>query len=343
MIYESIIIGSGPAGLTAAIYAARDNLKTVVVGGAKWGGQLMLTTEVENFPGFPKGILGPELMNNFKQQAERFGVEVRLKDATRVDFSTKPLKVYTDEEELLGKTVIVATGADTVWLGVPGEDKLIGKGVSSCAPCDAFFFKGKRVLVVGGGDSAMEEAITLAKFASEVIVVHRRSDFRASKIMQERVFLLPNVKVTWNTCVAEIKGENKVEAVRFRSTVPVRDEAKDSEVGIGGWKMENGELYALFPTDGVFVAIGHKPNTGIFAGQLKLDEKGYILKNPEQVHGLPSGEEPFHSHFPTSTSASGVFVAGDVHDHHYRQAITAASYGCMAALDVSRFLQGQEG
>lgn len=292
MIYDVIIIGSGPAGLTAAIYASRDNLKTLVFAGGKWGGQLMLTTEVDNYPGFPEGILGPDLMLAMKKQAERFGAEVKLEDVTNIDFKSKAFKVNGIET----KTVIVATGADTVWLGVPGEQKLIGRGVSSCAPCDAFFFKGKKVIVVGGGDAAMEEAITLAKFATEVTIVHRRDAFRASKIMQDRATSLPNVKVLFNTTVAEILGTEKVTGVKFQDGVD-------------------------FSCDGVFVAIGHTPNSKLFEGQLELDEKGFVKKFDNM-----------------QTSVAGVFVAGDVHDHHYKQAVTAAGFGCTAAMEVSRFL-----
>lgn len=303
MIYDTIIIGSGPAGLTAAIYCARDNLKTLVFAGGKWGGQLMLTTEVDNFPGFPKGIMGPELMNNMKVQAERFGVEIKLTDVSEVDFSKKPFSVNGLET----KTVIIATGADTVWLGVPGEDKLIGKGVSSCAPCDAFFFKDKKVIVVGGGDSAMEEAVVLSKFASYVTIVHRRDTFRASEIMQERVKNLPNVDFRFSTEIEEILGEEKVTGVKFR----------------------NGDKYDC---DGVFVAIGHTPNTKLFQGVIELDPKGYIKKG-----GVGKGEI-----YKMMTSTPGVFVAGDVHDHHYQQAVTAAAFGCMAALDAGRYIEGEK-
>lgn len=299
MIYDVIIIGSGPAGLTAAIYTSRDNLKTLLLGGGKWGGQLMLTTEVDNFPGFAEGIMGPDLMTAMKGQAERFGAEVKLEDVVKVDFKKKPFKVEThgSHETYESHAVIIATGADTVWLGVPGELKLIGRGVSSCAPCDAFFFKGKKVIVVGGGDAAMEEAITLAKFATEVTIVHRRDAFRASKIMQERATSLSNVKTLFNTEVREVLGQEKVTGVKF----------KDGKE---------------FLCDGIFVAIGHTPNSRLFEGQLELDEKGFIKKFDNM-----------------QTSVAGVFVAGDVHDHHFKQAVTAAGFGCMAALEVSRFLQ----
>ncbi len=308
MIYDVTIIGSGPAGLTAATYTSRDSLKTLVLGGRKWGGQLMLTSEVENFPGFSKGILGPELMAAMKSQAERFGSEIKLVNVTGVDFGTRPFTITTDEdnkESYQSRSVIVATGADTVWLGVPGESQLIGRGVSSCAPCDAFFFKGKKVIVVGGGDAAMEEVLTLSKFASEVTIVHRREAFRASKIMIERVQKLSNVKMVFNTTVMEILGEARVSGVRLESTV-------------------NGESSTM-DTDGVFVAIGHSPNTGIFTDQLELDEKGFIKKQEGMQTSLP-----------------GVFVAGDVHDNHYKQAVTAAGYGCQAALEVIKYLQSVE-
>ncbi|OGG19230.1 thioredoxin-disulfide reductase [Candidatus Gottesmanbacteria bacterium RIFCSPHIGHO2_01_FULL_47_48] len=319
MNYDVIIIGSGPAGLTAAIYASRDNLKTLVVGGAKWGGQLMLTTQVENYPGFPEGLLGPDLMERMKKQAERFGTEVRLEDVTRVDFGKHPFTVWGNQETqgYQGGAVIVAAGADTVWLGLPNEQRLIGRGVSSCAPCDAFFFKDKKVVVVGGGDTAMEEAQTLAKFASEVTIVHRRDSFRASKIMQDRALSLPNVKVYWNSAVIDVLGENHVTGVKLRRTVG-----------------EVGEVREL-AIDGVFVAIGHSPNTKIFEGQLELDEKGYVKKF--QGNQGDRGDQG-KSGFQTMTSVAGVFVAGDVHDYHFRQAITAAGFGCMAAMETSRWL-----
>lgn len=318
MLYDVIIIGSGPAGLTAGIYTSRDNLKTLILGGGKWGGQLMLTTEVDNFPGFPSGILGPDLMASMKSQAERFGVVFKTEDVTKVDFNGAQFKVYSLEQEYESRSVIVASGADTIWLGLANEQRLIGKGVSSCAACDAFFFKGKRVIVVGGGDAAMEEAITLAKFATEVTVVHRRESCRASKIMFDRASALTNVKFKYNTVVTDILGEAKVSGVKLQSTVDKSEETMD--------------------IDGVFVAIGHSPNTKIFEGQLGLDNKGYILRTGEKEHGVDIAEHA-HDHYSMMTSVPGVFVAGDVHDHHFKQAVTAAAFGCMAALEVSRYLQ----
>lgn len=293
--YDVIIIGSGPAGLTAGIYTSRANLRTLMLAGEKWGGQLMLTTGVENFPGFAQGIQGSDLMINMRKQAERFGVEVREQEVEVVDFSKRPFEV----DEFLGKSVIVATGAATQWMNVPGEQELIGRGVSSCAPCDAPFFKGKRVIVVGGGDAAMEEALVLTRFASVITIVHRRDVFRASKIMQDRVLESLNIKVKWNTEVVEIVGKEKVEKVKY---------SDGTEQGV----------------DGVFVAIGHRPASKIFEGKIELDEKYYA----KRVGGK----------YRTMSNVEGVFVAGDVHDYHYRQAITAAGYGCEAALDAERWL-----
>lgn len=295
LVYDVIIIGSGPAGLTAGIYTSRANLKTLMVAGSKWGGQLMLTTSVENFPGFPQGIQGPELMTNMRKQMERFGVEIKDEDISGVDFSHRPFKVG----DYAGRAVIVATGAATQWLNVPGEQELIGRGVSSCAPCDAPFFKGKKVIVAGGGDAAMEEALVLTKFADEVTIVHRRGEFRASQIMQDRVKSNPKIKVKFSTEVAEIIGKEKVERVKFKD----------------GTEME---------VDGVFVAIGHKPASKIFEGIIDLDEKDYIKRQGQK--------------YLTMSNIEGVFVAGDVHDYRYRQAITAAGYGCEAALDAERWL-----
>ena len=291
-VYDVIIIGSGPAGLTAGIYTSRANLKTLLVAGEKWGGQLMLTTLVENYPGFPEGIQGPDLMTNMRKQAEKFGVEVVDKNAESVDFSNKPFRV----NDYLGKSVIIATGAEFNWLGLPSEQRLIGRGVSSCATCDAAFFKDKKVVVVGGGDAAMEEALVLAKFASEITIAHRRDQFRASQIMQDRVKNHPKIKVKFNTEVVEVLGEQKVTGVKFKD---------GSEMAV----------------DGLFVAIGHSPATKIFEGKIDLDEKKYAERK-----------------FKTMSNVEGVFIAGDVHDHVYRQAVTAAGYGCEAALDADRWL-----
>lgn len=295
-VYDVIIIGSGPAGLTAGIYTSRANLKTLLLAGEKWGGQLMLTTTVENYPGFPDGIQGPDLMTNMRKQAERFGVEIRDENVTGVNFGGRPFGVTLGDQGYQGKSVIIATGAEFNWLGLPSEQRLIGRGVSSCATCDAAFFKDKKVVVVGGGDAAMEEALVLAKFASEITIVHRRDQFRASKIMQDRVMNHPKIKVKFNTEVKEVLGEQKVEGVKFNN-----DE--------------------IFPCDGLFVAIGHSPATKIFEGKIDLDDKKYATRK-----------------FKTMSNVEGVFVAGDVHDHVYRQAVTAAGYGCEAALDADRWL-----
>lgn len=297
-----IIIGGACAGYTAALYAARANLAPLVISGFQSGGQLMLTTGVENYPGFPDGILGPELMQLFRKQAERFDAEILDADAEKVDFSKKPFRVWADGREYQGKTIIIATGASAKWLNVPGEEKLRGRGVSSCATCDGAFFKGKELMVVGGGDSAMEEALFLTKFATKVTIVHRRNEFRASKIMKERVFGNPKISVMWDTTVEEILGKQKVEGVRL----------KDIKTG----------KTSDFRCDGVFVAIGHEPSTSIFKGQLELDQKGYIVTKKR-----------------TMTNVEGVFAAGDVVDHRYRQAVTAAGDGCKAAMDAEKWLE----
>ena len=302
-MYDVIIIGSGPAGLTAAIYTIRADLKTLVIAGVKWGGQLMLTTEVENFPGFPDGIQGPDLMANMRKQAERFGAEFIDDDFTSADFSTKPFKVSVGDKIYEAKSVIIATGADTKWLGVKGEAEKIGRGVSSCAPCDAAFFRNKNVFVVGGGDSAMEEAIVLTKFADSVTIIHRRDSFRASEIMQTRVKENPKIKILFNSVITEIFGEIKVEKVSIKNT-------------------QTGETSEM-PIDGIFVAIGHIPNTSKFTG-IDLDEEKFVKA---------------HDHF--LTNQEGVFVAGDVHDKEYRQAITAAGYGASAALELQKWLAEQ--
>jgi thioredoxin reductase (NADPH) len=300
-LYDIIIIGSGPAGLTAAIYSSRAMLKTLVIGGASWGGQLMLAEKVENYPGFEEGILGPDLMNIMYHQAEHFGAEIIFENATDVDFSSKPFKILIGDKKYEGRSVIIATGASARWLGLDSEKRLRGKGVSICATCDAAFFKDKKTIVVGGGDTAMEEALTLSKFANEVKIVHRRDKLRASRALQERVFRNPKIEIIWNSIVKEILGEEKVKGVILK-------------------KVNLNEEFML-ACDAVFIAIGHKPNTEIFRGKLILNESGYIVAKDV-----------------TRTNVKGVFVAGDVENYNYRQAITAAGAGCKAALDAERFL-----
>jgi thioredoxin reductase (NADPH) len=304
-IRNMIVIGSGPAGFTAALYAARANLEPLVLKGVEAGGQLMLTTDVENYPGFADGILGPELMDQMEKQSARFGAEILPVHVTRVDLSSRPYRVWAGDQEWRARTVVIATGATAKWLDVAGEDKLRGRGVSACATCDGFFFRDRELVVVGGGDSAMEEATFLTKFASKVTIVHRRDEFRASKIMQDRALANPKVEVAWNAEVEEILGEDAVTGVRLRDTA-------------------SGDLSEL-RTDGVFVAIGHTPNTELFADWLELDDGGYIVVREPR----------------TETAIEGVFAAGDVTDRIYRQAVTAAGQGCKAAIDAERLLEAE--
>jgi len=300
-----IIIGSGPAGLTAALYTARANLNPLVFEGSQPGGQLTITTDVENFPGFPDGIMGPELMDLFRKQAERFGAECHFEHVTKVDFSKKPYNVWVGDKNYQAESIIIATGATAKMLGLDSEKELMGFGVSACATCDGFFFKDKKVLVVGGGDSAMEEATYLTKFASEVVIVHRREEFRASKIMIDRAMNNPKIRVLWNSTIDEIMGsqEKGVHAVKINKTDS--DESFEEEC------------------DGVFMAIGHKPNTELFTDILKTDQNGYLVT----------------TNGSTSTNIDGIFACGDVQDYVYRQAVTAAGSGCMSAIDAERYLE----
>jgi thioredoxin reductase (NADPH) len=306
-VRELIVIGGGPAGYTAALYAARANLEPLVIEGFQWGGQLMITTDVENYPGYANGVMGPEMMAEFRRQAERFGTEFITDDVTRIDLSERPFRVWVEDTEYRAKTVVIATGASARWLGLAGEQTYQGRGVSACATCDGAFFKDRELIVVGGGDTAMEEATFLTRFATKVIVVHRREDFRASQIMLDRARQNEKIEFITNAVIEDIHGDGKVESVTLRDTQTGRT-----------WEKQVG---------GVFVAIGHDPNTRLVVDQLDHDAEGYLLTKAGS----------------TATNIPGVFAAGDVQDHTYKQAVTAAGSGCMAALDAERFLAAEEG
>jgi thioredoxin reductase (NADPH) len=301
-LYDVIIIGSGPAGYTAAIYAARSSLTVLMFQGYQVGGQLMLTSDVENYPGFEEGILGPPMMEKFEAQARRFGTEMIPEDVTAIDFSKRPFTVTTDSGDYYGRTIIIATGASAKWLGLPSEERLQGRGVSACATCDGFFFKNKEVAVIGGGDTALEEATFLTRYASHVTIIHRRDALRASKIMQERAFNNPKISFIWDTEIAEVLGEDAVTGLQLRN-------------------VKTGEESVL-PVQGVFLAIGHRPNTELFKGVIEMDRVGYIVPVEHTMTNIP-----------------GIFAAGDVTDHRYRQAVTAAGDGCRAAIDLERWLE----
>ena len=308
-IRDVVIIGSGPAGLTAAIYAGRANLSPLVIEGEpssksdQPGGQLMLTTDVENFPGFPEGVMGPELMSNFRSQAQKFGAEFITEKATAVNFANRPFEISVGNDKHLAKSVIISTGAQSLMLNIPNESRLIGHGLSTCATCDGFFFRDQEIAVVGGGDSALEEAIFLTRFASKVYLIHRRDELRASKIMQERAFQNPKLEFLWNNEVAQINGDQKLDGIILNSTIT--SEKLDLKI------------------QGLFIAIGHRPNTDLFKGHLELKDNGYLVTLPNS----------------SRTAIDGVFACGDVQDDYYRQAITAAGSGCMAAIDAERWLE----
>lgn len=305
--YKVVIIGSGPAGLTAALYAGRADLAPIVFEGPEPGGQLTTTTDVENFPGYPQGVMGPQLMQDLREQATRFGADCRWGVVTDIDMSKRPFRLIVDEEnELFAESVIIATGASAKWLGLPSEQRLRGKGVTACATCDGAFFRNQHVIVIGGGDTAMEEATFLTKFASKVTIIHRRDEFRASKVMQQRVFDNPKIEVKWDSTVDEVLGDPVVQGVRLKN-------------------LKTGALEVLEDVTGVFLAIGHKPNTDLFKGVVDMDETGYIKTLGKSSY----------------TNVPGVFACGDAQDHVYRQAITAAGSGCMAAIDAERWLEEQ--
>jgi len=305
--FKVVIVGSGPAGLTAALYAARADLAPIVFEGPEPGGQLTTTTEVENFPGYPDGVMGPQMMQDFRTQATRFGADCRWGIVTEIDLSQRPFRLVVDEEnELFAEAVIVATGASAKWMGLPNEQRLRGRGVTACATCDGAFFRNQHVIVIGGGDTAMEEATFLTKFASKVTIIHRRDEFRASKVMQQRVFDNPKIEVRWDSTVDDVLGEDVVAGVRLKN-------------------LKTGETDVLEDVTGVFLAIGHKPNTDLFKGVLDMDETGYLTTQAKSSY----------------TNVPGVFACGDAQDHTYRQAITAAGSGCMAAIDAERWLEDQ--
>ncbi len=306
--FKVVIVGSGPAGLTAALYTARADLAPLVFEGPEPGGQLTTTTDVENFPGYPEGVMGPKMMEDFREQAKRFGADCRWGTVSNIDFNQRPYKITVDEEtELFAESLIVSTGASAKWLNIESEQRLRGRGVTACATCDGAFFRNQHVIVIGGGDTAMEEATFLTKFASKVTIVHRRDEFRASKIMQQRALDHPKVEVAWNSEVVEVLGEEVVQGVKLKDT-------------------QTGETRVLEDVTGVFLAIGHKPNTDLFKGVLDMDENGYILTEGKSTY----------------TNKEGIFACGDAQDHVYRQAVTAAGTGCMAAIDAERWLAEQD-